>query len=150
MAKKFVLGDIIGIEGKPLKTPVLDEDGRAIEDSKGRAKLKEATLADVGHELLRYFPKEALSMENITHGVRFKNQLMACKDGTLILEDAEYKWFDKMLKDETIGVRIYGFNLLAIQDAVDDFERLHQPKAKNVKKGKQDTEPEAEDKGDET
>ena len=128
MAKTFKLGDIIGIERKPLKTPKLDAEGQMIEGDKGRAVLKDATLVDVFNELIRYFPKERLSMENIIHGAKLKDQLLNCKNGTLIIEDAEYKWVDGMLKDEAVGPKIFGFNLVAIQAAADAFGRLHEPK----------------------
>lgn len=130
MSKKFKLGSIIGMEGKALKTAVLDNEGQMVEDAKGRAKLKDATLADVCNELIRYFPKEALIMENITHGVRLKSQILACKDGTLVIEEAEHDWLKKMLNDEAVGPKIFGFNLIAIKEEVDRFERLHQPKVK--------------------
>lgn len=123
MAKTIKLKPIIGIEGKPMAIPEFDEKGEILKDDKGYAKVKIINLNDLLNILIRNFPRERMTMENITHGTRLKSQMLESKDGALVIEEAEHDWVKKMLKDETIGPKIFGFDLLCVIEALEDFER---------------------------
>lgn len=125
MSKKFKLQPIPSIEGIPLRTPMLDSNG-AVSVTDGRVDMEEATLLTIFESIIRLFPVTRLTMPNITSGISLKERLKECRksaNGYLVLEDAEYDWAKSMLKDGEVGVKIFGFNLLNILKAVDDFEK---------------------------
>ena len=132
MAKTFKIKPIVGIERKPLTIPVFDGEGNpSLENNK--PKMRDFTLIDVSNILIRNLPRERMTMENITHGTRLRSQILDAKNSTLIIEEAEHDWVVKMLKDDTVGAKIFGMDLLGIIDALDKFERLHEPQEEGKK-----------------
>lgn len=127
MAKRFKSKSILSISGKAMQVPDFDDSGIVKQDEKGQVISKDANLADIVDILIRNFPVAQLTMENITHGTRLKTQIFDSKDG-FVIEEAEHDWVIKMLKNDAIGPKIFGFNLLQVVDAFDDFERLHESK----------------------
>ena len=126
MAKKFKLQPIPSIEdGTPMRTPVLDSEGSVVIQD-GKVTFEPATLLTIFESIIRLFPGSRLTMANITSGIQLKERLIECRkndNGHLVLEDAEYEWVKGMLNDGEVGVKIFGFNLLNILKAVEDFEK---------------------------
>ncbi len=132
MSKNFELRDIIGVQGRPLTTVVRDDEGQAVVEG-NKMKTRKATLCDIIDELIINFPRERMTMENITNGVQIKAQRADC-NGKLEIKDGQYKWFEDMLKDEAVGPKVFGFNLPAILEAWDGFERKHESGESKPKK----------------
>lgn len=126
MAKKFKLQPIPSIEDKGfIRTPEIDSGGDVVVRD-GRVVMESATLLTILEVIIRLFPQSRLTMPNITSGIQLKERLVECRkndNGHLVLEDAEYEWVKSMLKDGEVGVKIFGFNLLNILKAVEDFEK---------------------------
>lgn len=126
MSKKLKLQPILSIEdGIPLSIPTMGKDGLVVVDN-GRVVTEPATLLTILESIIRLFPVTRLTMPNITSGISLKERLVECRksaNGYLVLEDAEYDWVKSMLNDGEVGVKIFGFNLLNILKAVDDFEK---------------------------
>jgi hypothetical protein len=128
MAKKINVKVIQSIEGRPYQIPTLDEDGNAATDSKGNLITRDATTVDVLRILIRAFPRDKMTFANIAEGVRLMHQLDEADNSTLIMDESTHDWIKKMLRDDGVGVKIFGFNLFSILDALDDFERKHEAK----------------------
>ena len=111
MAKHFKLQPIQSIEGKPIQ--VFDEDSKQPRDG---------NLIDLLKLFIRAFPRDRMTMDNVTHGSRLMNQLMAVND-ELVIEEAEHDWVKKLLNEDNIGPKIFGFNLVNVLEALDQFER---------------------------
>lgn len=126
MSKEFKLQPIPSIEGgTPMRTPVVDSGGSVV-ITDGRVVMEEATLLTIFENIIRLFPVTRLTMANITSGISLKERLVECRksaSGYLVLEDAEYDWARSMLNDGEVGVKMFGFNLLNILKAVDEFEK---------------------------
>lgn len=126
MSKKFKLQPIPSIEdGIPLNMPIIGGDGLVVVRD-GRVATEPATLLSIFESVIRLFPVTRLTMPNITSGISLKERLIECRksaNGYLVLEDAEYDWARSMLNDGEVGVKIFGFNLLNILKAVDEFEK---------------------------
>lgn len=121
MAKIFKLSIINSIEGTPYKIPSYDESG-SVKVKDGKVETVDANLADILNLLIKVFPRDQLTMDNIIHGSRLKNQLLSASD-VLTLEEAEHDWVKKVLRMDSIGPKIFGFSLVNILDALDQFER---------------------------
>jgi hypothetical protein len=133
MAKKINIKTIQSIEGTPFQRAV-EEGGQPVLKDDGRLKTADANTLDVLEILIRAFPRERMTMENIIEGARLKTQINEAKeskDGILVMDDSTCTWARKMLKDDLIGPKIFGFNLISIIDALDDFERLHKTEEKD-------------------
>jgi hypothetical protein len=129
MAKRFKVKPILNISGKAMQVPSFGDDGIAKVDEQGRLVNKDADLADIVDLLIRAFPGSQLTMDNITHGSRIKEQIETSrknKDGYFVIEEAEHDWVIKMLRHDEVGPKILGFNLLKVIEAFDDFERPHE------------------------
>jgi len=139
MAKRIRIKQINNLDELPLRVPEFDAEGQLIleekEDNSGNTvkvpKTHPADTIDILDVLIRNFPRERLTLENITHATRLKSQLIESRksgNGILTLEEAEHDWVKKMLRDEAVGVQIFGLNLMKVIEAVEDFERPHEPK----------------------
>ena len=123
MAKRIELKPILSINKQPIKVAELDSEGNSLMTDDKRVKTKDATMVDILNLLIVTFPRDRMTMENITHGTRLKGQLLEATNGCLVLEEAEHDWVKKMLNDEAVGCKLFGFELLNILQALDDFER---------------------------
>jgi hypothetical protein len=142
MAKRIKVRTVYNLDEIPIKIPEFDSEGQLIlvddptrKDSEGNPikvpKTRHANTIDLLEVLIRQFPRERLTMENITHATRLKSQIIESKkrnDGILVIEEAEHDWVKKMLRDEKVGVEIFGINLMKVIEAVEDFERPHESK----------------------
>lgn len=135
MAKRINIKVIQSIEGMPLKKAVTDSVGDPIyeKDKKGKETLKlaDSTTLDILDSLIRMFPRERMTMENITEGTRLKTQINEARStngNVMVMDESTHDWVKKMLRDESIGPKLFGFNLINIIDAMDDFERVKEKK----------------------
>ncbi len=115
------------IEGKQLQMPDMDEMGKPVIQEDG-PKMKDANLKDLLRLLIFTMPADKITMEDSIHAHRFFNQVSAATNGTLPIEDAEHDWIKKKVAE--YGPRIFGINAVMVQEALDDFDRLHDPKKK--------------------
>lgn len=138
--KRLILEPVIGIEGGAIRLPTYNDDGSPVlEDvfeGEGKQKklvgkkliTKEANIIGLLELLIRNFPRERLTMENITHATRLKGQLIEGKEAgncVLVIEETEHTWVKKMLQDEAVGPKTYGMDLFSVIKAMDNFERKH-------------------------
>ncbi len=138
MAKEIMVTTLKSYDGRTIKVPVIDSDGM-VATNEGKVETRDATIVDVLDILIRAFPKDRMTMENITEGVRLKTQLLNATDSTLNLDDSTHSWATKMLKDNAVGPRLFGFDLISIIDAMDNFKRLHTGGSSERKAGKTST-----------
>lgn len=89
---------------------------------------------------LRMRGDEVTRQDNIFATTMFQN-IAASKDGYLELDDNAHKWIREKLQAKDIedkdgkvvpgvGLRLLGINLTTIENALDNFEKLHVPKEK--------------------
>lgn len=128
MSKKFRVEPLKGIDGEPIRIPEFDGEGNVkIENEK--PVMKDGSIIDMADILIKGFPQDRLTLENITHATRLMGQVIECKNnGGLVfeVEEAEHDWIKKMLRDDTIGAKVFRMNLLKVIEAFDEFERLHE------------------------
>lgn len=73
-------------------------------------------------------PADKLTRQDTITGTRMFSNIAEIKDGILELDADVHKWVREKLQDEAIGLKTFGVDLAIVEDAVDDFERLHEPK----------------------
>ena len=117
------------IEGKPLRIPETNSEGDAIIID-GKPKMRQANLKDLIRLLIFNLPLGKFTMEDsiIAHRVFQQIDHVSATDGYLPIEDNEHKWLLKVVND--FGPSIFGVNAVMVKDALDNFERLHEPKIK--------------------
>lgn len=99
------------------KEPVLDSAGESVT----RPVTKEGTIVDLLDVLVMEFPRNKLKMKHITEMARLHGVLAECHEQNLsefTIEDAAYDWLISVLKDDQIGVPIFGMNLIAVLKAL--------------------------------
>lgn len=140
MAKTFKLHPITNLDGDNYKVPIFDSfgfperenhptykqpDGKPVE----MVRMKEATLIDILDLLVRRFPKERMTMDNVTQATILKKALLSHKkDGRLVLEEGTHDWVKKMLNDDKVGIEVFGLMTKVILDEVEDFDRAKEAK----------------------
>lgn len=136
-------------EGNPILEPRKDSEGNKImqipRDANGQPvpncqsepvyRVKTRTLdKDALPELLKglylTMPGDKLTRQDTITGTRMFANIADSKDGYLELDSDVHKWVREKLQDEAIGLKTFGLDLTVVEDAVDDFERLHEPKEK--------------------
>jgi len=111
------------IKGEVIKQP----NGEAVIDpSTGepikRPLNKPGTILDAIDFLLQDFPRNKFTMKVIIEASRVAATLQKTKDDNLDeiqLEDSSYDWLIAVLKDDNIGAKMFGLNLLNILTALE-------------------------------
>ena len=130
--KRINIIQVMSIEGTPFKRAIFDENGDPIIEG-GKLKLADCNILDCLDLLIRVFPKDRMTMENITEAARLKGQIIEAHKTTgkvMDMEEGTHTWVNKMLKDDAVGPKIFGMTLLNIIAAVDNFEWLHEKETK--------------------
>jgi len=122
---------ILTIDGDPLQLPVNDKRGNVTWEKEpvlspegrvtapGVQKTFDANLSDCLAMLVRFMPRDILSMDNIIQGSRLYGIVSkAKKDEEFILNDGSYEWAKKMLRDEKVGIPLFALSVPAILDAL--------------------------------
>ena len=132
MAKRLNVKVIKDHDNKAIQSLDLDDEGKPqVEDGGKKLKTKDMTILDALDTLVRVFPRERMTMENITEGTRLKIQLAETRESKssfLQIDDSTHKWALKMLKDDAVGPKTFGFDLMPVIDAMDDFQRAQEKK----------------------
>lgn len=132
-------------EGNPIREPVLDADGKPVlqvpRNAKGdpvpdcqpepvyRLKTKELgkdSLPELLKGLYLNIPPDKLTRQDTIYGTRLFQAIAVSKNGILEIPDDVHDWIKDKLKDEHIGIKIFGVDLYVIEQAVDNFEREHE------------------------
>jgi hypothetical protein len=133
---------ILNIEGRPLQLPTYDITGKPVTETASNQvscpnckaviheeikvnKLADGKLSDCLRMMLRFFPvKEYPQMENVQKVNQLWMRLDSIKptDVDFQLSDGLFDWTLKMLKDEKVGVAMFGVNVLRIQYALENRE----------------------------
>lgn len=125
MAKKLKVYPIPSMEeGKAIQVPDVPAGGIPVIEGRFM-KSRDGTIIDVLDLLFESFPREMLTMANITDGIRMKEQVTVYKKeggDFLTLEDATYDWTKKMLTSEMVGVKMLGFNLPNVLKVFEEAE----------------------------
>ena len=82
---------------------------------------KEGTIVDLLDVVVMEFPRNKLTMKHITEMSRLHGALADCHEQNLTefaLEDAAYDWLIGILRDNQIGVPIFGMNLISVLKAL--------------------------------
>jgi hypothetical protein len=97
--------------------PILDSAGEPVT----KPVTKEGTIVDLLDVVVMEFPRNKLKMKHITEMARLHGVLAECHEQNLTefaLEDAAYEWLISILKDDQIGVPIFGMNLIGVLNAL--------------------------------
>lgn len=125
-------------EGNPVKQIPRDSKGEAIYGTMPEIVYQTRTEPMGKEALLELLKSLFLNMEaggykmtrqDIIYGTRMFQNITASKNGILEMDEDIHDWLKKKLQDDNIGVKIFGVNLAIIEDAVNNFEKLHEPKS---------------------
>ena len=117
MAHRIAVVKVDGIAGPPLRVPELDSAAQPVADKDGRVKLKEADTLDLLSHFVMSFPRDKLSLKSIMEANLLYAAITKSRADSKLaisLPDSTFKWLETVLKDEQIGVPIFGLNLLVI------------------------------------
>lgn len=108
---------IKSITGRTIKVPVFDLGTGELILDKGAPVQKDGTVRDALELLINSYPRNKLTLESVNHGVRVMDQVR--KSGSIMeLEDADYEWVIKSLKDEAVGIQMFAMNTLQVIEAL--------------------------------
>lgn len=132
-------------EGNTIREPVLDSAGKQImqipRNAKGEAipncqpepvyrlrtkALGKDTFPEILKGLYLNIPPDKLTRQDTIYGTRLFQAIAASKNGVLTIPDDVHGWIGEKLKDENIGLKIFGVDLYVVEQAADDFDRLHE------------------------
>lgn len=131
MAKVIKVQPILSVLGKPMEVPELspfgdpvlvdNPDGVVGMDGKilQLPKMMPADSVSIIATLVRLFPRNRLSMKTIETALKVQERIKVVKDGCFTLEDEEYKWLMQCLKDDGIGVQLFGFDIVNVIKAIE-------------------------------
>ena len=141
-------------EGNVIREPVKDSEGKSVmqvpRNAKGEPvanvqaepvyKLKTKELGkDALPEILKglylNIPPDKLTRQDTIYGTRLFQAIAASKNGMLEIPDDVHTWIKEKLKDENVGIKVFGIDLYVVEQAVDDFERLHEKGKEGEKDG---------------
>lgn len=134
MAKVIKVQPINGVLGKPMEVPELSPVGDVVlvdnpDGVKGMdgtilklPKMIPANSATIVATLIRLYPRNRLTMVAITTALKVKERIETIKDGCFTLEDTEYEWLMNCLKDDGIGVQLFGFDIVNVIKAFKEGE----------------------------
>ena len=130
--------------GNPIREPAKDSEGKPImqvpRNAKGEAtpnclpepvyRVKTKSLGkDSFPEILKglylNIPMDKLTRQDTIYGTRLFQSIAEIKNGTLEIPDDVHDWIKDKLKDENIGIKVFGVDLYVVEQAVDNFDRLH-------------------------
>jgi len=108
------------LEGNAFRLPVIDPDGQPVLED-GKLKSVEGDLIANLRALVKFFPRDKMTMANVIEA----NKLWRCLDASdgkvIVMEEGTHDWLRAQLKDDKVGVFMFGMNLPAILEAVDEF-----------------------------
>jgi hypothetical protein len=136
--------------GNVIREPVLDTAGKQMtqvpRNANGdpvpncqpepvyRLKTKELSKTEALPEILKglylNIPPDKLTRQDTIYGTRMFQNFAAITDGVLEMDDDIHDWIKEKLKDEAIGLKVFGVDLYVVEQAVDNFERKHEPSQK--------------------
>jgi hypothetical protein len=126
--KEICIKIIPDFYGKPIKCvayddlgePIMEENKRGIRDMTGKLieepVVKDATIIDVINILIRSYPRDRMTIDNIQIALKIRDKLN-CQD-KLILEDNEYDWIIKQMKNNDVGAKLFALDLPQILAAL--------------------------------
>lgn len=124
-------------EGKPImQVPRDTKTGNAIPNAmpelvyQARTTVVKKPLPMLLKRLYLQIPRDRLTRQDTIYGTRMFQNITDSQDGYIELDDDIHDWVKEKLKDEKVGLEIFGTELNVIEKAVDNFERLHEPQAK--------------------
>jgi len=111
--------------GEVITAPIVGPKGETILDKAGepltRPVTGSGTILDILDYALLDFPRNKLTMKHITEATRLMGQIAKCRENNLTelqLEDAQYEWLVSILKNDQIGVPMFGLNLVSVLNAL--------------------------------
>lgn len=120
--KKVMLTKLKTVSGEPFQVPTAD--GEKLEKCDDLRKLLQLLIFNL--------PRQSMTMEDSIRGSNLVRQMDGCKGNTLEIEEAEHDWIKKKVTE--VAPMVFGINAVVVRDALDNFERLHEPKEKEPKK----------------
>lgn len=112
------IGDIV-------TEPILGPGNKPLTDSAGnpvtQPALTHGTIVDVLRYAMLDFPRDLLTMNHISKATKMLAALAGCKkSGTaeFHLEDEDYKWLVSVLRNDAIGVKMFGQNIAPVLTAI--------------------------------
>ena len=103
------------IEGTILQVPIYEDGKPKIVD--GQMQQKDATLADSLLTMIRFLPRDEMTMENIIQANRLHAILSGATE-TFTLKDGSYNWAREQLKNKKAGIALFALNVPAIYEAL--------------------------------
>lgn len=125
--KNIILEDMKTIKGEPFQVP---------DPNSEEPKLKDTTdLVELLELLVFNLPRAKLTMKDSIEAGRIYQQFQEGREnGILKLEDEEHKWMREKVNE--FGPLMYGINAAILYEALDHFERKHEPKDKKTEDSK--------------
>lgn len=139
--KRVMLEEVRRLTGEPYLLLKTDSKGDLVRKTDSAGKEMEeyethesTSLVEILEQfVLRNIPGVARDKYTHLDALRAANiyrSLKAANNGVLELDEPEHDWLKAKLKDDAVGVRVFFHNVLPIEDALDNFERKHEPKRK--------------------
>lgn len=112
--------------GEMLKEPLLDPAGKEILDTGGNPVMaitagKPATVFSILDYFILDFPRQQLTMKHISECTRLQAKLSEAKERGLDeinLEDSQLEWLVSAIKNDRIGVPMFGQNVISVLSAL--------------------------------
>ena len=126
-------------EGKPLTEVVRDKEGNAVGIQtayRARTEPMDKALCELLKMFFLSIPADKFTRQDAIFGTKLVGNIdKSLQNGHNVLEIDEdvHDWIKRKLMDDKIGVPIFGVNLHIIEQALDNFERLHEPAEKTSK-----------------
>jgi len=101
----------------PQGQPLLDAAGQPVT----KPLVENGTIIDILDFVMMDFPRAKMTMKHITEASRLLDKLAACREQkatVLELEDAQHEWLMSVLRNDEVGVKMFGLNLPNILAAV--------------------------------
>ncbi len=114
------------IDGEIKTEPVLGTNGSQLTDSLGNpvtrpVSSRTATVLSCLDYFVMDFPRTLLTMKNITECTRLHSKVSEAMDkhsDTIELEDAQFEWLVSALKNDKLGVQMFGLNITSLLGAL--------------------------------
>jgi hypothetical protein len=115
------------LNGDVLQEPLRDKDGKELLDSTGAVIMRPittrpATTITCLDYLIMDFPRSLLTMKHITECSRLQTIICEAKEkhlDVINLEDAQYEWLIGVLKNDKIGVPMFGQNVTSLLNTIE-------------------------------
>ena len=131
--KRIKLSEITRLTGKPFKLPEFDEDESLVLDENSIPKTypTNSLLEVLEYFVLRGQPRDKYTKLDALRTGNIYRSLKAAKGKDILeLDEPEHDWLKAKLGDDNVGVKMFTHDVQIILDAVDNFVKLHEPKAK--------------------